>query len=94
LFVHTMLGLQPVAPLRLLVVSPALPHWLPELILKNVRLRDATATIRFWRDESGASHAEVLQHQGTFRLLHQPPPESLTASVGRRVRTLFDSIRP
>ncbi len=93
LFVHIMLGLQPVAPLHLLVVSPALPAWLPELILKDVRLADATATIRFWRDESGDSHAEVLEHQGTFRLLHQPPPESRTASVGRRIGTLLDSLR-
>jgi glycogen debranching enzyme len=92
LFVHTMLGLQPVAPLHLLVVSPALPDWLPELILKDVRLADATATIRFWRDGSH-SHAEVLHQRGTFRLLHQPPPESLTASGGRRIGTLFDALR-
>jgi glycogen debranching enzyme len=93
LLVHTILGLQPVAPLHLLVVSPALPDWLPELVLKDVRLADATATLRFWRDASGDSHAEVLEHRGTFRLMHQPPPESLTASLGRRIGTLFDSIR-
>src|SRR5919201_1880212 len=33
LIVHTVLGLQPVAPLHLLVVSPALPACLPEIIL-------------------------------------------------------------
>jgi glycogen debranching enzyme len=93
LFVHTMLGLQPVAPLHLLVVSPALPDWLPELILKDVRLGDATATIRFWREGNGSSHAEILEHQGTFRLLNQPPPESRTASVSRRMGALLDTLR-
>lgn len=93
LFVHTILGLQPIAPLHLLIVSPALPDWLPELIVKSVRLADATATIRFWRDASGNSHAEVLQHHGTFRLLQQPPPESRTASVRDRLAALVDTIR-
>jgi glycogen debranching enzyme len=93
LLMHSILGLQPVAPLRLLVVSPALPDWLPELVLQNLRLGDATATLRFWRDDDGRSHAEVLESRGTFRLLHQPPPESLTATVGRRIGALADTIR-
>jgi len=51
LLMHSILGLQPVAPLHLLVVSPALPDWLPEIMLQNLRLGDATATLRFWRDD-------------------------------------------
>jgi glycogen debranching enzyme len=93
LLVHSILGLQPVAPLRLLVVSPALPDCLPEVVLRDLRLGDAIATLRFWRDEAGRSHAEVLQSRGTFRLLHQPPPESLTATARRRLGALVDTIR-
>ena len=93
LLLHSILGLQPVAPLHLLVVSPALPDWLPEVVLRRVRLGDAAATLRFWRDDHGRSHAEVVESRGPFRLLHQPPPESLTASVGRRIGALVDTVR-
>ena len=93
LVVHTVLGLQPVAPLHLLVVGPAMPAWLPEIILHDVRLADATATIRFWRDADGHSHAEVLDKRGTFRLLEQPPIESLSAGLADRLRSLLDTVR-
>jgi glycogen debranching enzyme len=93
LLVHSLLGLQPLASLHLLVVSPTLPDWLPELILHDVRVADGSATLRFWRDANGDSHAEVLQRRGTFRLVHQPPPESLNASLGRRIGALVDTIR-
>jgi glycogen debranching enzyme len=93
LLVHTMLGLQPVAPLHLLVVTPDLPEWMPEAVLHDLRLGESTATIRFWRGEHGHSHAEIVKSTGTFRLLVQPPPESLTAGVRDRVRGLFETIR-
>jgi len=92
LLVHTMLGFQPVAPLHTLVVSPALPAWLAELIVHDLRLGEATATIRFWRDADGRSHAEVVKSRGSFRLLTQPPPESLSAGLVDRLRALFDTV--
>ncbi len=92
LIVHTILGLQPVAPLSLLVVDPVLPTWLPEVIVRDLRLAGATATLRFWRDDKGASHGEVLHKRGTFRLVRQPPPESLSAGIGDRFRALADSV--
>jgi glycogen debranching enzyme len=92
LIVHTVLGLQPVAALGTLVASPALPSWLPEVILHDLRLADATATVRFWRDPKGRSHSEVVESRGPFRLMEQPPPESLSASLGDRLRALFDTV--
>lgn len=94
LLLHTLLGLQPVAALDLLVVDPALPSWLSEVIIHGVRLGGATATLRFWRDESGASHAEVVEKRGTFRLLRQPPLESLSVGIGDRFKALFESLLP
>jgi len=91
LIAHTLLGLQPVAPLHLLVVSPALPVWLPEVLLHDVRLGDANATVRFWRDANGQCHAEVIESRGTFRLLQQPPPESVSVHMGDRLRALIDT---
>ena len=93
LLIHSMLGFQPVAPLETLFVDPVLPTWLPELVVHDLRLAGATVTLRFWRDGTGSSHGEVLQKRGTFRLVRQPPVESLTASVVDRLAALFDSVR-
>ncbi|HSA54166.1 MAG TPA: hypothetical protein VLE53_00615, partial [Gemmatimonadaceae bacterium] len=92
LLVHALLGLQPVAPLDLLVVDPVLPDWLPEVVLRNVRLAGATATIRFWRDAGGDSHAEILHRRGTLHLVRQPPPEALHVRVRDRFSALADRI--
>ncbi len=92
LLVHTLLGLQPVAPLDLLVIDPVLPTWLPEVILHDVRVAGATATLRFWRDTAGHSHGEVVRRRGTLHVLRQPPLESLSAGVGDRFRALLDSV--
>jgi glycogen debranching enzyme len=92
LLVHTMLGLQPVAPLHLLVVDPVLPTWLPEIVLHGVRLGGATSTIRFWRDVHGESHAEVVRKSGTLHVIKQPPLESLRAGVKDRFTALTDRL--
>ncbi|HET9604834.1 MAG TPA: glycogen debranching N-terminal domain-containing protein [Gemmatimonadales bacterium] len=92
LLMHTLLGLQPVAPLHLLVVDPVLPAWLPEVKLRGLRLGGATASIRFWRDQQGRSHAEVEHVQGTMHLLRQPPLESLHAGVKDRLGALMESV--
>ncbi|MGH9173835.1 MAG: amylo-alpha-1,6-glucosidase, partial [Vicinamibacterales bacterium] len=92
LLVHTLVGLQPVAPLNMLVVDPVLPHWLPEVILEGLRLGRATATLRFWRDPKGISHAETVRKQGTLRLVRQPPPESLTVRIRDRMTALIDTV--
>jgi glycogen debranching enzyme len=93
LLIHSMLGFQPVAPLEILFVDPVLPAWLPELVVRDLRLAGATVTLRFWRDSSGSSHGEVLHKRGTFRLVKQPPLESLTAGVADRLTALLDSVR-
>jgi glycogen debranching enzyme len=93
LVIHTILGLQPVAMLDTLFVDPVLPTWLPELVVHDLRLAGAHATLRFWRDKSGSSHGEVLHKRGTFRLVKQPPLESLKAGVVDRLAALLDSVR-
>ncbi len=92
LLVHTMVGLQPLAPLEALVVAPDLPTWLSEVVLHNLRIGAATATIRFWRGDNGRSHAEILEKNGTLRLINQPPPESLSAGPWDRFRALLDTV--
>ena len=92
MLLQSMLGLQPVAPLHLLVVDPILPEWMPELIVRDLRLGSAVATLRFHRDAKGVSHADVMHHRGPFHLVRQPPPESLHAGIGDRFRALADGI--
>ncbi|MDP9348280.1 MAG: amylo-alpha-1,6-glucosidase, partial [Gemmatimonadota bacterium] len=93
ILVQTLLGMWPVAALDLLVIDPVLPHWLPEIAVKRLRVGGATVSLRFWRDEEGRSHHEVLEQQGTLHIVRQPPVESLTAGVGDRLRSLLEGIR-
>lgn len=92
LLLHALLGLQPVAPLELLVVDPALPSWMPEVVLRGLRLGAARLTLRCWRDAQGASHAEIVEKKGTVRLLRQPPPESLSTGVWDRIKALAETV--
>jgi hypothetical protein len=45
-----MLGLQQDAPRGKLYVDPALPDWLPDVTLTDLRLGERRFDIRFWRD--------------------------------------------
>ncbi|MFO1023816.1 MAG: glycogen debranching N-terminal domain-containing protein [Acetobacteraceae bacterium] len=47
---QTMLGIRPNAPRGVLYVDPALPDWLPDVALIDLRLGKKTLDIRFWRD--------------------------------------------
>jgi len=58
--VQAMLGLQPDAPAGVLRIDPALPAWLPELTLCDMRVGDQVFDIRFCRDDGGTRH-EVLR---------------------------------
>ncbi len=92
LAVQTMLGLVPVGSLRTLMLDPALPTWIPELIVRDLRVGTARATLRFWREESGASKWEVLHQQGTLHVVRQPAPESLSAHWTDRITGLVESL--
>jgi glycogen debranching enzyme len=92
LLVHVLTGLQPVAPLELVVVDPSLPSWLPEIVIRGLRLAGATADLRFWRDKRGASHVELLRKRGTLHLVRQPPIESRRVDWHDRFSALFDRV--
>ncbi len=93
LLLHTLLGLQPLAPLDLLVVDPVLPAWLPDVTVENLRIGGATVTLRFERDpRSGKSYGDVVRKRGTLRVVHQPPPESLRHGAGERLGALLTTL--
>ena len=50
MLLQAMLGLQQDAPRGKLYVDPALPDWLPDVTLADLRLGRRRFDIRFWRD--------------------------------------------
>ena len=92
MLIQVLLGLQPVAPLHTLAVDPVLPPWLPEITLRDLRVGNAMATIRFARDGNGHVQADVIEKQGTLHVIRQQPPESLHASALDRLASLLRGI--
>lgn len=89
---QSLLGLVPYAPLQLLMVDPILPAWLPELTIRKLRVGDARVTLRFHRDGSGDSHYEVVEQEGTLRIVRQPWLESMSASAWDRLSGLAETV--
>ena len=92
LTMQVMLGLLPLAPFETLVIDPALPSWLPEVVVHDLRVGEARATLRFWREADGASRFEVVHKHGTLRVVRQPPPESIEAGLVSRVKAATETV--
>lgn len=90
---QAMLGLYPFAPMKLLLLDPHLPDWLPEITLRNLHVGKSTVGIRFYRKGKN-THFDVLEKQGTLHVLRQPSPWSLTAGVGERIKDVMESLIP
>lgn len=91
LILQTLLGLLPLAPINTLIVDPCLPSWLPEVIVRDMRVGDARVSLRF-RREGDRTDWDVLHTTGTLHIVRQPPPESLHAGVIDRIRGLVESV--
>ncbi|HWR37527.1 MAG TPA: glycogen debranching N-terminal domain-containing protein [Clostridia bacterium] len=92
--VQSMLGLYPYAPLKVLIVDPHLPEWLPEITLRNLHVGEAVVGLRFWRREDGGSDYEVLSKRGTLHIVRQPSPWSTTDGFAGRIVDLLTSFLP
>lgn len=91
---QSMLGLYPYAPLRMLLVDPHLPEWLPEITLENLRVGSAKTSIRFFRKKNGVSSYRVLAKRGPLHVVRQPSPWSLTATFAERLKDALISMLP
>lgn len=92
--VQSLLGLYPYAPLKLLLVDPHLPAWLPEITLRGLRVGKATITLRFYRQGEDSTGYEILDLRGTLHVLRQPSPWSLTATFAERLKDTLTSFLP
>lgn len=90
---QAMLGLYPYAPLKLLVVDPYLPEWLPELTLRDLRVGKASVTIHFRRNKSGRTAYRILEKRGTLHVVRQATPWSLTTQPAERLRDALASLK-
>jgi glycogen debranching enzyme len=92
LTIQVLLGLLPLAQFETLVLDPVLPSWLPEVIVHDVHVGQARATLRFWREAEGSSKFEVLRKHGTLRVVRQPPPESVEAGLVPRAKAVVETV--
>ena len=72
LALQTLLGLVPLAAAHTLIVDPVLPTWLPEIVVRGLRVGDAAVTLRAWRDGGGATRWEVLHTRGRLHVVQLP----------------------
>jgi hypothetical protein len=82
----------PLAHYELLFIDPVLPTWLPDVVVRGLRVGQATVTLRCWRNADGHTDFEVLHKRGTLRIVRQPPPESQTAGLGDRLHALVETL--
>jgi glycogen debranching enzyme len=74
--VQSLLGLVAAAPLRLVVVDPHLPEWLPDLSLEGIPVGRGHIDLQFWRDRRGRSHYRVTGRDRWIRVIRQAPPQA------------------
>ena len=75
--VQALLGIYPYAPLKVLIVNPVLPEWLPEITLTDLHVGQAVVSIRFFRNEDGSSDYRVLDLRGDLHVLRVESPWSV-----------------
>jgi glycogen debranching enzyme len=91
--VQIMLGLYPFAPLHLLaIVRPRLPSWLPELMLRRLRVGAATVDLRFQRRPDGSASWSVVGRRGRILVVSAGPPSTVDPGYGWE-RLEYDLLR-
>ena len=70
---HMLTGIMTLAPLKTLVIDPALPEWLPRLVVRNLRIGDDRASIALHRDGSGETDHEILEGAEGWRIVRPEP---------------------
>jgi glycogen debranching enzyme len=92
LTVQVLLGLLPLAPFETLVVDPSLPSWMPDVIVRDLRVGHARVTLRCWRNAHGVCRFKVLHRVGTLHVVRQPPPEAIDAGLTERAGALGETV--
>ena len=91
ILVQSLLGMWAIAPLRLLLVDPHLPPWLPDLRLEGIHVGSSTVDLEVGRARDGSSWFSASS-RGGVRVLRQPPPQSISAGLTTRALTAIRSL--
>lgn len=89
--IQALLGMVAVAPMRLLVVDPHLPDWLPDVRLENLRVGNSQLDVEFRRRRDGTTGWKVTRRAGHLAVVRQPTPQSPAATVWGRLSALARS---
>ena len=92
LAVQALLGMRAIAPLRLLLLDPQLPPWLPDLRLDGVRVGGGKVDLMFWRTRDGRTRYRVTRRQGNVLVLRQPVPQGPKATLFHRLLAALISL--
>jgi glycogen debranching enzyme len=93
--IQLQLGMMPFAAAGVLaLIRPRLPAWLPDLTLHQLRVGDATISVRFRRRDDGTADHEVIHRGGALRIVEVPPPNDVDfEGASRRDRLLRWAVR-
>jgi hypothetical protein len=75
---QAILGIRPDAPRGRIFIDPALPTWLPDITLFDLRLGRRSFDIRFWREDE-TTRFEVLR--GNAQLVERQPFDPIVGSI-------------
>ena len=70
---HMMTGIFTLAPLKTLVIDPALPEWLPQLVVRNLWIGEDRASIALHRSANGDTDYEILEGAEGWRIVRPDP---------------------
>ena len=70
---HMMTGVMTLAPLKTLVIDPALPDWLPQVVLRNLWIGDERASIILRRTANGDTDYEIAEGAEGWRIVRLEP---------------------
>jgi glycogen debranching enzyme len=75
---QVLLGIYPFAPLGALgLVRPRLPGSVRSVTVRDLRVGDATVTLRFERGSDGTTEHEVVDRRGRLLVIEAPPPQDV-----------------
>lgn len=77
--------------MKMLLLDPHLPDWLPEITVRNLQVGKATCSIRFYK-RGKHTHFDILDKRGKLHVLRQPSPWSLAATFAERLEDILESL--
>jgi glycogen debranching enzyme len=84
LLVQVLLGMRAAAPLRVLLLDPHLPKWLPDLRLEGVRVGRSVVDVGAWRNGRGETRYRIARREGSLITVRQPPAKELLSLASFR----------